>query len=89
MNNTFDYCRFVMGAFVGDQQYSRVNCTNKKDGRKEAADMALRSLIASGQYNIEKTSTVRKLNSKVDQLIFFSFLLYIVISGQLFMQSEY
>ena len=47
--------RFVMGAFIGDKQLCEVVCSNKKDGRKEAADKALRALIASGQYNVETT----------------------------------
>ena len=44
-----------MGAFIGDKQLCEVVCSNKKDGRKEAADKALRALIASGQYNVETT----------------------------------
>ncbi|KAK3103361.1 hypothetical protein FSP39_018710 [Pinctada imbricata] len=45
--------RFVMGAFIGGKQLSEVTCTNKKDGRKEAADKALRALIAAGQYKVD------------------------------------
>ena len=43
--------RFVMAARVGDRQFPGVTCHNKKDGRKEAADVALRTLIAEGQYS--------------------------------------
>ena len=43
--------RFVMAAKVGNRQFAGVTCSNKKDGRKEAADVALRTLIAEGQYS--------------------------------------
>ena len=43
--------RFVMAARVGNRQFAGVTCHNKKDGRKEAADVALRTLIAEGQYS--------------------------------------
>nr|KAG5689214.1 hypothetical protein BaRGS_014870 [Batillaria attramentaria] len=36
---------------VGTRMFPGVTCHNKKDGRKEAADMALRTLIAEGQYS--------------------------------------
>ncbi|XP_069134047.1 double-stranded RNA-specific adenosine deaminase-like isoform X2 [Argopecten irradians] len=49
--------KFVMGVFMGNEQLSTVTCTNKKDGRKEAADMALRALIVEGKYNTEKIPT--------------------------------
>ncbi|XP_070200376.1 double-stranded RNA-specific adenosine deaminase-like [Littorina saxatilis] len=42
---------FVMAAKVGSRQFPGVTCHNKKDGRKEAADVALRTLIAEGQYS--------------------------------------
>ncbi|KAK7471852.1 hypothetical protein BaRGS_00035511 [Batillaria attramentaria] len=42
---------FVMAARVGTRMFPGVTCHNKKDGRKEAADMALRTLIAEGQYS--------------------------------------
>jgi hypothetical protein len=34
-----------------DKMMATVECTNKKDGRKEVADKAMRILIASGEYN--------------------------------------
>ena len=40
-----------MAARVGNRQFAGVTCHNKKDGRKEAADVALRTLIAEGQYS--------------------------------------
>ncbi|XP_033751635.1 double-stranded RNA-specific adenosine deaminase-like isoform X2 [Pecten maximus] len=49
--------KFQMGVFIGNEQLSTVTCTNKKDGRKEAADMALRALIVEGKYNTEKIPT--------------------------------
>ncbi|XP_076450742.1 LOW QUALITY PROTEIN: uncharacterized protein LOC143286820 [Babylonia areolata] len=42
---------FLMAARVGSRQFPGVTCSNKKDGRKEAADVALRTLIAEGQYS--------------------------------------
>ncbi|PVD34090.1 hypothetical protein C0Q70_05353 [Pomacea canaliculata] len=41
---------FAVAAWVGNRQFPAVTCNNKKDGRKEAADVALRTLIAEGQY---------------------------------------
>ena len=43
--------RFLMAAYVGDKMMATVECTNKKDGRKEVADKAMRILIAAGEYN--------------------------------------
>lgn len=50
--------RFVMGVFIGGKQIAEVTCSNKKDGRKEAADKALRALIASGDYKGSNSATV-------------------------------
>lgn len=50
--------RFVMGVFIGSKQIAEVTCSNKKDGRKEAADKALRALIASGDYKGSNSATV-------------------------------
>ena len=44
--------RFLMAAYVGDKMMATVECTNKKDGRKEVADKAMRILIAAGEYNV-------------------------------------
>ena len=40
-----------MAAFVGRRQFPSVHCSNKKDGKKEACDIALRQLIAEGQFH--------------------------------------
>ncbi|KAL8618940.1 hypothetical protein ACOMHN_020359 [Nucella lapillus] len=42
---------FVMAARVGSRQFPRIRCHNKKDGKKEAADLALRTLMAEGQLS--------------------------------------
>lgn len=47
-----------MGVFIGGKQVAEVTCSNKKDGRKEAADKALRALIASGDYKGSNSATV-------------------------------
>ncbi|KAK3608497.1 hypothetical protein CHS0354_010347 [Potamilus streckersoni] len=49
---------FIMAAFVGDRQFPSITCSNKKDGRMEAADIALRKLIAEGQYQTEQSTAV-------------------------------
>jgi hypothetical protein len=49
-----------MGAFVGGKQIAEVSCSNKKDGRKEVADKALRALIASGDYKASSSAAVSK-----------------------------
>lgn len=51
---------FAVAAWVGNRQFPAVTCNNKKDGRKEAADVALRTLIAEGQYTAaSQTPSVR------------------------------
>ena len=42
--------RFKIAAIVGRRQFPCVESTNKKDGKREAADLALRKLIAEGEY---------------------------------------
>ncbi|XP_076471524.1 uncharacterized protein LOC143301260 [Babylonia areolata] len=42
---------FVMAARVGNRLFNRISCHNKKDGKTEAADVALRALIAEGQLS--------------------------------------
>ncbi|VDI65576.1 double-stranded RNA-specific adenosine deaminase [Mytilus galloprovincialis] len=55
--------RFLMAAYVGDKMLATVECMNKKDGRKEVADKAMRILIASGEYNVNTaSSTVSKID---------------------------
>jgi len=44
------HVRFEMAAFVGSRQFPSVTCHNKKDGRMEACDLALRQLVAEGQF---------------------------------------
>ena len=48
--------RFEIAAFVGKRQFPSVKCSNKKDGKTEACDLALRQLIAEGQF--QPTSVV-------------------------------
>ncbi|XP_064634300.1 uncharacterized protein LOC135492078 [Lineus longissimus] len=50
--------RFQMAAFVGKERFPAVCGTNKKDCRKEAADVALRALMADGKYQSNKEKTV-------------------------------
>ena len=46
------YFRFTIAASLGGRRFQSVVCTNKKDGRREAADVALRTLMAEGQYKV-------------------------------------
>lgn len=48
-------CRFVLAAFVGSRQFPGVECSNKKDGKKEAADVAMRILLAEGHQTQAKS----------------------------------
>ncbi|XP_046558600.1 uncharacterized protein LOC124267673 [Haliotis rubra] len=47
--------KFVLAAFVGSRQFPGVECSNKKDGKKEAADVAMRILLAEGQKTQAKS----------------------------------
>nr|QAB05535.1 double-stranded RNA-specific adenosine deaminase 1 [Haliotis diversicolor] len=47
--------KFVLAAFVGSRQFPGVECSNKKDGKKEAADVAMRILLAEGQQTQVKS----------------------------------
>ena len=46
------FVRFTIAASLGGRRFQSVVCTNKKDGRREAADVALRTLMAEGQYKV-------------------------------------
>ncbi|XP_041365341.1 double-stranded RNA-specific adenosine deaminase-like [Gigantopelta aegis] len=48
---------FEVACFVGNRRFPSVTCQNKKDGRKEAADVAMRQLIAEGAYSIPDKSS--------------------------------
>lgn len=50
-----------MAAYVGDKMLATVECMNKKDGRKEVADKAMRILIASGEYNVNTAVSYQRL----------------------------
>ena len=51
-----------MAARIGTRRFQSVTTHNKKDGKKEAADVALRTLIAEGQYTTAlETPSVSKL----------------------------
>ena len=52
----FYYCRFKIAARVGTRMFPVVVARNKKDGKKEAADVALRMLIAEGSYKANTSS---------------------------------
>ncbi|ELT91961.1 hypothetical protein CAPTEDRAFT_183692 [Capitella teleta] len=47
---------FELAAVMGDRTFPYVQCSNKKDGRKEAAEIALRQLMAEGTYQAQNTS---------------------------------
>lgn len=63
--------KFVMGVFIGGKQIAEVTCSNKKDGRKEAADKALRALIASGDYKGSNSATASKPQVPLDKMTHF------------------
>ncbi|XP_064596158.1 double-stranded RNA-specific adenosine deaminase-like [Liolophura sinensis] len=46
--------RFIMAVTIGDRHFPRVEGTNKKEARKEAADVALRLLVEEGAFNTSK-----------------------------------
>ncbi|XP_062578030.1 double-stranded RNA-specific adenosine deaminase-like [Saccostrea cucullata] len=63
--------KFVMGVFIGGKQIAEVTCSNKKDGRKEAADKALRALIASGDYKGTNSAAASKPQVSIDKMTHF------------------
>lgn len=42
--------RFKMAVCIGNIWFPAAECTNKKDGKSKAADLALRTLLAEGSY---------------------------------------
>ena len=44
--------RFFISAVLGQRWFPAIESKNKKDGRRDAADKALRILMAEGQYHI-------------------------------------
>ena len=49
---------FVVAAVVGSRQFPGISHNNKKDGRKDAAEQAIRMLIAEGQYHLPSQVSV-------------------------------
>lgn len=47
-----------MVVHLGKRKFPAIACSNKKEGRTEAADTALRVLIAEGQYQMDKMNQV-------------------------------
>ncbi|XP_074660580.1 uncharacterized protein LOC141913040 [Tubulanus polymorphus] len=45
--------RFQMQVTIGTRRFAPLIASNKKDGRREAADAALRQLMSEGQYNTQ------------------------------------
>ncbi|XP_005107468.1 uncharacterized protein LOC101855902 [Aplysia californica] len=52
---------FVVAAVVGSRQFPGITHSNKKDGRKDAAEQAIRMLIAEGQYQMPQQVGVLKI----------------------------
>ncbi len=46
------FFRFEIVAVVGHRRFPPVQSNNKKDGRTEAADLALRLLMAEGEFSM-------------------------------------
>ena len=49
--------RYNIAAVVGSRQFPHVVSKNKKDGKREAADLALRTLVAEGTYTLTQTTS--------------------------------
>jgi len=47
--------RFKMAVLMDDRWFPYVESSNKKEGKKEAADVALRVLMAEGSYQLNET----------------------------------
>jgi len=47
--------RFKMAVLMGGRWFPYVECSSKKEGKKEAADVALRVLMAEGSYQLNDT----------------------------------
>lgn len=53
--------RFLMVVQMGNRSFPPVECSNKKDGRKDAAEKALRQLMAEGVYHTPSQQPVSSL----------------------------
>ncbi|BFZ05346.1 hypothetical protein BsWGS_08384 [Bradybaena similaris] len=49
---------FTIAAMLGARVFPGITSSNKKDGKKDAAEQAIRILIAEGQYNMPVNSNV-------------------------------
>ena len=45
-----------MAVVMGDRTFPSVQCAKKRDGKKEAAEIALRQLMAEGAYQSPNAS---------------------------------
>ena len=54
--------RFTIAVFMGNRRFPSVVCKSKKEGKREAADAALRELIAEGEF-IASASFTAALNA--------------------------
>ncbi|KAK0049375.1 double-stranded RNA-specific editase 1 [Biomphalaria pfeifferi] len=52
---------FVYAAKLGNRVFPCISSSNKKDGKKEAAEQAIRILIAEGQYHLPQQISVMKM----------------------------
>ncbi|KAH9494790.1 hypothetical protein Btru_020623 [Bulinus truncatus] len=52
---------FVYAAKLGNRVFPYISSSNKKDGKKEAAEQAIRILIAEGQYHLPQQISVMKM----------------------------
>jgi len=64
-----------MAVNMGNRWFPPVECTNKKDGKKEAADIALRTLMAEGSYQATASPLV-----SVQHEFLSSYYLFLVVS---------
>ena len=62
----FFLLRFTIAVVVGNRQFPSVVSKSKKEGKREAADAALRTLIAEGEY---KTSASNTANAATNTLV--------------------
>ena len=57
-----------MAAIMGGRAFPEVECSNKKDGKTEAADVALRILMGEGQLQPQAKSQAEVSPSISDKL---------------------